>query len=53
MLTGYVQMGWCKISFLGEAETVIKLGIKSWFGDVGPVVSVLTLEISHIVICGL
>lgn len=27
--------GWFRMLLLGEVETVIKLGIKSWFGDVG------------------
>lgn len=46
-------MGWCKSSLLQEAETVVKLGMKSWFGDVGPVAPFPTLEMRHRVICGL
>ena len=26
---------WFKITFLGEAKTAVRLGMKSWFADVG------------------
>ena len=26
---------WLKVTFQGEAETSVRLGIKSWFADVG------------------
>ena len=29
------QTDWLKSLLLGEVETVFKLGVKSWFGDVG------------------
>ena len=35
VLTRQFQTGWSKIPVLGEAATVMKLGIKSRFGDVG------------------
>lgn len=27
---------WFKVAFLGEAGTVVRLGIKFWFADMGP-----------------
>ena len=29
------QTGLVKITFLGEAETAVRLGIRSWFADMG------------------
>lgn len=29
------QIGWFKITFLGEVEIAVTLGIKSWFAEVG------------------
>lgn len=34
-LTRYFHIDWFKIPFLGEAESIIKLGIRSQFGDMG------------------
>ena len=34
VLTREFQISW-KILLLGEVETIIKIGIKSWFGDSG------------------
>lgn len=28
-------MDWLKFAFLGEAETEVRLGIMSWFADMG------------------
>lgn len=33
-LTRSFQIDWLKVTFLGEVETVTRLGIKSWFIDV-------------------
>lgn len=35
LLTGQLLIDWFKIPFLGEAKTVMKLSIKSQFGDMG------------------
>ena len=35
VLAGKFQTRLVKITFLGEAETAVRLGIKSWFVDVG------------------
>lgn len=35
LTTRKFQIVWIKIVFLGEVEATIKLGIKSWFGDMG------------------
>lgn len=35
LLSSSFQTDWFKVPFLGELETIIKLGIKPWFGDVG------------------
>lgn len=35
VLTRTFQTDWLKITFLGEAETLVKLSIKSQFGDLG------------------
>ena len=29
------QIDWLEFAFLGEVEAAIKLGIQSWFGDMG------------------
>lgn len=28
-----MQINWLKITFLGEAKTAVRLGMKSWFAD--------------------
>lgn len=28
--------GWLKVTFLGKAEAITRVGIKSWFADIGP-----------------
>lgn len=35
MLTRQFQIDWLKVTFLGEAETAVRLGIRYWFADVG------------------
>ena len=35
LLTRQFQTDWLKVTFLQEVETAVRLGIKSWFGDVG------------------
>ena len=34
MLTKKFQIVWLKVTFLGEVETAVRLGVKSWFADV-------------------
>ena len=36
VLTRKFQTDWLKVTFLGEVETAIRLGIQSSFADVGP-----------------
>ena len=46
LLTRKFQIDEFEIIFLGEVETVIKLGIKSWFADVGLSVNDSTLGLN-------
>ena len=46
LLTRKFQTDEFEIIFLGEVETVIKLGIKSWFADVGLSVNDSTLGLN-------
>lgn len=36
VLTRKFYVGGLEVTFLGKLETVMRLGIKSWFTDVGP-----------------
>ena len=33
--TGKFKIVWLKLPFLGEVEIAVRLGVKSWFADVG------------------
>lgn len=35
VLTGLFQIDWLNVTFLGEAETAVRLGTESWFAHVG------------------
>ena len=35
VLTRLFQIDWLKVTFLAEGETAVRLGIKSWFADMG------------------